>query len=72
MKVWGCVGGVFKIFVGASKIWPDPPQPDRPLLDRLVRPPPDRPKFRSFFPLSSSHSVLSSLFSGYFRFFCGI
>ena len=34
------VGCVFKIFVGASKIWasPDPPSPDRP-------------HFRSFFPL---------------------
>ena len=38
VKVWGCVGGVFKIFVGASKIWPDP-----------LPPPPDRPKFRAFF-----------------------
>ena len=29
--VWGCVGGVFKIFMDPSKIWPDLPQPDHPL-----------------------------------------
>ena len=61
---------VFKIFVGASKIWalpltpllPDPlPRPPPP-PPSAGPPPPDRPKFRSlFFPLPSQFSFFLPL-----------
>ena len=57
--VWGVgcdVWGVcFKIFVGASKIW----------APRTL-PSPDRPHFRSFFPLPPQFSFFSSLFGVFF------
>ena len=56
--------GVFKIFVGASKIWPDP-------LSRTL--PSARPSLRrtaqnfALFPLSHHNFFLSSLSLGSFR-----
>ena len=49
---------VFKIFVGASKIWALPPTPPSVNSPPPDRPPPDPPKCRSFFSLPD-HNILS-------------
>ena len=60
--------GVHKIFVGASKIWPDPPQPDPPPLRQTAQNfalfSLSRRKIRSFL---LSLGVLSWNFGGVFE-----